>query len=73
MPGCKTRAAESGTDSSPFTFLVRDSKASVHLFLNKGDGERDAKGTELIMMGVWICPESQAMSSDMNPWKQNSD
>lgn len=45
----------------------------MHLFLNKGDGERDVKGTELIMMGVWICPESQAMSSDMNPWKQNSD
>lgn len=73
LPGGERRAAEPGIESSPFAFLVRDSNASVYLFLNKGDGEREVRSTKLIVTGIQIYPESCAVSYEMNPQKHNSE
>ena len=58
LPGGKRRAAEPEIESSPFASLVRDSNASMYLFLNKGDGERGVRSTKLIVTGIRIYPES---------------
>lgn len=71
-PGGKRRAAEPGIESSSFALLVRDSNVSMHLFLNKGNGEREARRTKLIVAGIQIYLESCATSYEMNPQKQNS-